>query len=69
MKVTLELSEDDSYETYTHATGYALALWDVQQKLRERLKYAELGEEAYKELDAIYKLVFESRQTYHLPED
>jgi hypothetical protein len=69
MKVTLELSEDDSYETYTHAAGYALALWDIQQKLRERLKYADLGEEAYKELDAIYKLVFESRQTYHLPED
>ena len=69
MKVTIELSDDDSYETYTHATGYALALWDVQQKLRERLKYATLGEEAYTELDAIYKLVFEARQTYHLPED
>jgi hypothetical protein len=69
MKVTLELSEDDSYETYTHATGYALALWDVQQKIRERLKYATLGEEAYKELDDIYKLVFTARQEYHLPED
>lgn len=69
MKVTIELGDDDSLETYTHATGYSLALWDVQQKLRERLKYAELGEEAYNELDAIYKLVFEARQTYHLPED
>ena len=69
MKVTIELSDDDSYETYVHATGYALALWDVQQKLRERLKYAELSTEAWNELDAIYKLVFESRQTYHLPED
>jgi predicted nucleic acid-binding OB-fold protein len=69
MKVTLELTEDDSYETYFHATGYALALWDIQQKIRERLKYADLGEEAYKELDDIYKLVFTTRQEHHLPED
>jgi hypothetical protein len=69
MKVILELSEDDSYEKYTHATGYALALWDIQQEIRERLKYATLGEEAYKELDDIYKLVFTARQEYHLPED
>ena len=69
MKVTIELSEDDSHETYIHAPGYSAALWEIQQKLRERLKYSDIGEEAYNELDAIYKLVFEARQTYHLPED
>ena len=69
MKVSIESDDLGEIDTFTHALGYSLALWDIQQKLRERVKYGNLGEEAYNELDAIYKMVYALRQEYHLPED
>ena len=54
-KVTIEFdSVEDNDELTLYINGikwYSLA-WELDQYLRGRLKYSELSEEVYKELDA-----------------
>jgi len=69
MKLTIELEDPVDVELYTHAAGYASALWDIKQRVRERMKYGDLSESVYSELETLRQYVYELCQTYHLPED
>ncbi len=56
-------------ELYSHASGYALALWDLQQELRGYIKHGHTFKDADEALDKVYGLIFELRNQYHLPQD
>ena len=73
MKMIIELDDnnDDSYniDTYTHATGYAVVLDSILDRLRTRMKYDTISEEVYKELEDLRTFIYEQKQTFHLPND
>ena len=72
MKTVLEfddVEDRDSFDTYTHAVGYSLMLWEIENKMRERMKYCELTAEAYKELEDLQSFICDKRLQYHLPLD
>lgn len=68
MKAILELNDDD-FDIYTHALGYYLILDNIENKLRSRMKYEEIDEKAYAELDSLRTFIYEQKQQYHLPND
>jgi hypothetical protein len=50
MKATLEFNlpdDKEDYEMMINASKYYLALWNMKQELRSKLKYAELSEQEY----------------------
>jgi hypothetical protein len=54
MKITLEFKDEDAEEALTALDGYKwkLALWDLDQYLRSKIKYnPDLTEEAYEALE------------------
>lgn len=61
--------EQSEVDTYSHATNYLCALYDIENRLRADYKY---GDESKVPLDYIEKLrdfIGELKVQYHLPED
>jgi hypothetical protein len=56
----IETDDRDEAEILFGATTMYLTLCDLREHLRSRLKWADLGEEAVKELEAVNSLLFES---------
>jgi hypothetical protein len=68
MKMTIELDDPADMEMYSHTLGFYLAFTEIQNKIRSQLKYAELTDEASKELEDLQKFAYELSQDYHLPQ-
>lgn len=53
-KVTIEfdsIEEKDEMEMCMNGSKWYLVAWELDQYMRSRLKYCELSEDVYKELD------------------
>ena len=64
MKATLEFdldNEDDRtmYEIYSNARKMHYCLWQIEQELRSKTKYAELTDEQYKVWDEAREMFYE----------
>jgi hypothetical protein len=62
MQATLRFNLDDPDDAREHRYALAgrdalIALESIQQAIRGRLKYAEIGDEATRELEAIRELI------------
>ena len=57
--------ETEEYEAFTDAFKARHTLTTVREHLRSRLKYADLGEEATKELTTLQALLFEHLKDMH----
>lgn len=61
--------DDDDFETYSHAIGYKLAIYDLRQHLRADYKWKNLPDEVMKYIEEIRDYLGELQTLYHLPED
>lgn len=69
MKIILEFdTEKDEdinlHKTYVKAADMSLALWDIKQMFRSRLKYG--SEEGYDEIEKLSESFFEILNNYDL---
>ena len=72
MKITLEFKDEDAEEALTALDGYKwkLALWDLDQYLRSKIKYnPDLTDEAYYALQGCRDKITILLQEYNLKLD
>jgi hypothetical protein len=61
--------EEEEWRMTLNARKYYLALWDLSQKLRSKLKYEELTEEEYKIYDQVRDMFWECLRENDVDED
>lgn len=59
----------EDFDLYTHALGYYLALCDMKDELRSKVKYGHQYTSIEDCLEKLYDKLYELRVENHLPED
>jgi len=65
MKAILEFTlpeENEEFKTAQNGANYSIALWDLDQYLRSKLKYEELSEEQHQAYQDIRGKLYELMQ-------
>ena len=65
---TFHAYDMDEIERYSHATGYMMILYEIEQKLRANWKYNDIPEAVYEYVEKLREQIASWKSKYHLPE-